>query len=580
MQSSPAAALKILTGLINERGTIAEALHLRALCYRTLGDLGSARADLELAIATEPTAERLNTLGNMTRSAGNTEHAIVCFKRALETDPDYAAAHINLGKLLSEKQDPNGIKHLEKAVVLDPSPLALTSLSDALRKAGRFDEAVLIGERAVATAPMRGSSYTHFGVALISADQPAKAIDAFAQAERLGDNRPQLLDNRIAALVAMGAIDSAKSEADRLTANHPTYLQGHQSRARLMWEYALEGDPFDTLSALTNRYPRESLVWNSYISTLLEFQQHSRALPAIEAAEKSVGTNRMLTLAKAVAASELGETTLAARSFSLLAGEVDPPVFNAWARHLLKSGDAEQAEFVSARTVELDPSNQLAWAYRGTAWRLMDDLREHWLYDYDLQVAVMEAQPPAWDGSLSDFVSKASSGLRRLHTTQTHPANQSLRGGTQTPGALLDRRDPVIAAIGAAVRNAARSYTAKLPEDRGHPFYSRRSNDLKFCGSWSVRLTEQGFHVNHIHQAGWISSAFYFALPTKGEGKEEGFLQLGAPPTELGLDLPPRRTVKPIEGQLALFPSMMWHGTVPFKSRGERLTAAFDLIPV
>ena len=45
---------------------------------------------------------------------------------------------------------------------------------------------------------------------------------------------------------------------------------------------------------------------------------------------------------------------------------------------------------------------------------------------------------------------------------------------------------------------------------------------------------------------------------------------------ELGLDLPPIRLIEPKPGRLVLFPSTMWHGTVPFAA-GERLTVAFDV---
>ncbi len=37
--------------------------------------------------------------------------------------------------------------------------------------------------------------------------------------------------------------------------------------------------------------------------------------------------------------------------------------------------------------------------------------------------------------------------------------------------------------------------------------------------------------------------------------------------------------VKPPPGLLVLFPSYMWHGTVPFSGEAPRLTVAFDLIP-
>ena len=36
--------------------------------------------------------------------------------------------------------------------------------------------------------------------------------------------------------------------------------------------------------------------------------------------------------------------------------------------------------------------------------------------------------------------------------------------------------------------------------------------------------------------------------------------------------------VQPEPGLLVLFPSYMWHGTVPFSSAEQRLTCAFDIV--
>jgi hypothetical protein len=62
-------------------------------------------------------------------------------------------------------------------------------------------------------------------------------------------------------------------------------------------------------------------------------------------------------------------------------------------------------------------------------------------------------------------------------------------------------------------------------------------------------------------------------------GSDAGCLVLGVPPAELGLALPPLRVVRPREGHLVLFPSCLWHGTVPFDEDEARLTVAFDLQP-
>ena len=93
-----------------------------------------------------------------------------------------------------------------------------------------------------------------------------------------------------------------------------------------------------------------------------------------------------------------------------------------------------------------------------------------------------------------------------------------------------------------------------------------------------MKLASAGFHTNHIHSQGWISSALYVSLPDDLR-EREGSIQFGVPPVEMGLALAPRRVVAPEVGVLLLFPSYMWHGTIPFTSTQPRLTVAFDLVP-
>ena len=122
---------------------------------------------------------------------------------------------------------------------------------------------------------------------------------------------------------------------------------------------------------------------------------------------------------------------------------------------------------------------------------------------------------------------------------------------------------------------------AKLPDDPAHPFLRRKATRLDFSGSWSVRLKGGGFHVPHFHNLGWMSSAYYARLPQASAAaheRHEGWIQFGRPPEMFGLDLPPRRVAEPRPGRLVLFPSYLWHGTIPFDG-DDRLTAAFDYIP-
>jgi uncharacterized protein (TIGR02466 family) len=87
-----------------------------------------------------------------------------------------------------------------------------------------------------------------------------------------------------------------------------------------------------------------------------------------------------------------------------------------------------------------------------------------------------------------------------------------------------------------------------------------------------------GRHASHVHPQGWISSALYIALPRRNplDDPNAGWFKLGEPQEALRISLPPSREIEPKTGHLILFPSWMWHGTVPF-TEGERLTVAFDV---
>jgi hypothetical protein len=59
----------------------------------------------------------------------------------------------------------------------------------------------------------------------------------------------------------------------------------------------------------------------------------------------------------------------------------------------------------------------------------------------------------------------------------------------------------------------------------------------------------------------------------------EGILSFGAPGMITTPLLEAELSLQPEVGQLVLFPSYFWHGTLPFHSEQPRLTVAFDVVP-
>ena len=215
--------------------------------------------------------------------------------------------------------------------------------------------------------------------------------------------------------------------------------------------------------------------------------------------------------------------------------------------------------------------------------RRIEELELDWLCGYDRLIGEVLVEPPPGFEDEASFLAALEATLLPMHTATREPVNQSLRGGSQTPGVLFGRRDPMIAATRDAIARAVATHVERLPDDATHPFLRRKSPRVRFVGSWSVRLWSNGKHINHFHQEGWLSSAFYVSLPPSvlqpAGGDTAGCIQFGEPPPELGLGLTPRRVIRPRPGQLALFPSYIWHGTVPFHDDAPRLTIAFDAQP-
>ncbi len=251
---------------------------------------------------------------------------------------------------------------------------------------------------------------------------------------------------------------------------------------------------------------------------------------------------------------------------------------------LLTSGAYREAGDQLDAWERLAPDDQAMWAYRGLLWQLAGDQRAGWLNDYARFVRPIRLAPPASHGSLAAFLSELRETLAALHPAAAHPLEQTLRGGTQTPGELFNKPVPIIQALKAQIEKAVAGYIAELPDDPGHPLLRRKTGRFAIARSWSVRLKTDGFHVNHVHPKGWISSACYIELPdgvkAAAGNDRSGWIRFGQSPHLLGERDVVARWVRPEEGNLVLFPSYTWHGTEAFASDAVRMTVAFDAVPI
>ncbi|HVY85544.1 MAG TPA: putative 2OG-Fe(II) oxygenase [Caulobacterales bacterium] len=383
------------------------------------------------------------------------------------------------------------------------------------------------------------------------------------------------------ALYAHARKHDAKNMLDLAVRTWPDNVDLYVERARLQhWD----GDPDEGASAIeaaVRARPYDMRLRLACADVLRRSGAAERALEVLrEGLRFSPESAELLTSVGVVLDDEdrIGEALEALRA----AAKAQPESFVArqnLASVLLRAGAPDEAHAILNALRLARPLDQSTIGYEALALRMLGDPRYGELYDYTRLVRAYDIQAPAGFASADEFNQALAERLRALHISTRHPLNQSLRGGTQTDRSL-PLSDPLIGAFFDFARQSVEAYAGNLDEASSHPVDARKAPAHRVAGSWSVRLAAGGFHINHVHPAGWLSSAYYVEVPpdVADEAAQAGWLKFGEPASATP-GCTPDFAVQPKVGRLVLFPSYMWHGTVPFAAGAERLTIAFDVVP-
>ena len=394
----------------------------------------------------------------------------------------------------------------------------------------------------------------------------------FRTALRMDPGNLEAIRSAAAALAAEGQVSAGQGLLEKTLRTYPDWLEGHRSLVSMRTVSGEGAASARSYGDAVQAQPRNIALRLAWFRQASAAQDWELARAIIRDGEAILGAQQMFAVARLLIASESGEAGQNSALFASVADLNDPEIDLYNVRHSLRCGMTDRAEEICERHVR-GPMASAFWPYLSLVWRLQGDSRAQWLDGdpsfhrvYDLDVS-------------SDVLAELAVTLRNLHIVRAPFLEQSVRHGTQTDGHLFLRHELPIQNIRARIWDAVQSYVDGLPPFvEGHPFLGVPRGTIKCEGSWSVRLASSGFHVCHTHTKGWISSAFYVSLPELSSmGKPPaGWLALGLAPPELQLDLPASGFVEPKPGRLVLFPSTMWHSTVPF-DQGERLTVAFDV---
>jgi tetratricopeptide (TPR) repeat protein len=586
-QGDIAASERVLRTI--EASAPANAAVFAALAHnaKARGDLNDAEKLLRNAIRLEPQEPiYLNQLASILLNLERPTEAEYVLKTALTIKPTFLDAIFNLGRVFEEL-------HLADAAVECFSRYARAAPKDAKGYArlganflhqGKFQEAMSWFNTASEHGAASYDLHYFRACTLAELGQFEEALNAHRFASAIAPNRFEARKGIANCLRSLGDHDGSLQELLSISQQWPEKLDIHLELNRSAWAQGRQDLFLKSYSNLRHRNALSVEHMMQEASMLMRAERRLDAIDVMSGALKSAPNRSDVHGMLATCLSDTSTMDHAVKHFDI-ALDINPQNVSALQNYsfaLLSNGRQGESIPLLKRALVIDPQDQLALAGLSIAFRAIGDPAYERLVNFRDFVRHSEIKLPAGYSSSEEFNHALVAQLNSLHTEKVNPIDQTLRNGTQTPGSLFAKATGSLSELQEALRDTIQQYVSDLPFDPEHAFLRRKLSSFAFSGSWSCRLQDGGFHTNHVHNHGWISSAYYAALPLEVSGTnsaKSGWLSFGQSNLSAGKTDIPENFVRPAVGTLVLFPSYFWHGTLPFSSDDHRITVAFDVIP-
>ncbi len=518
----------------------AEAHTNLGITLQELGRLQVAVASYERAIELKSkSAKTHNNLGVIKKQLGETEVAEANYRRAIELQPTYAEAHNNLGVIYREQ--------------------------------GQVEAAETSYRRAVELQPNYAEAHNNLGITLHEMGRLHDAETSLKQAVSLKSKYANAHLNLSRVLRELGDVDAAFVSCKNAISSRESLPEAHQCLGNLFRQI---GNLADAKSC----FEKAILLQPDYAGA---YDDLGVALQEMSLTEEAEECYRQYALLEPVHAPKM--ISKAGIFYEQGKYEKALELFDSYNTHysrlhslecLFSLGKTDDIYQRLEETADLDAHNLGVAAFvsfmQGTQKKAFqnkfcsDSL--NYLYFSNISKHVRNAK---------SFVTKVIEDLDAVPKVW-QPKAQSVRGGFQTSSNLFNFPKENVIALKTIIYDEIDMYRKKF---RGHDCtFINDWPDQKKIRGWHVVLREQGYNTMHIHQDGWLSGVIYLKVVPSLD-KDEGAIKFSLGNPKFPDIVAPAVIHNPSMGDIVLFPSSLYHETIPFSTNDERIIVSFDLIP-
>lgn len=496
---------------------------------------------LALSARYPKSAAVLNLLGMCQQGQGKLREAAASFRKILSLDPSIAELHFNLGAIHTQLNDVKAaMASYRKALQLKPGlSVAHFNLGTLLQQQNQLADAAKHYQQTVQQQPNFFEAWANWGTVLQLRGDLQAAEQCYRKALTLNND-------------ARGHFNLGTT----------LYGQGEHEAAILAFREALHLDPqfadaWNDIGEIYRDQGNMDEAVRSYRQALQAQPQHARA---------NYNLGECYCLGGQL---ELAVPYFAASDFA----DAQERVLQC----LYKTGQFDAFKQHLDTLAETTPHHSI----------LLGTLSTHYAINFRQENNYRFCQSPmdfVQHTRIEELAAADSPLLQQLLHDITHLAiaerkQGRLYYGKQSAGNLLQRAEPSFQKLAALIRAKVKAYQKHFAGSQDG-LIRLFPKQLEFASSWYLRMQQGGYLTSHIHEEGWISGCVYLQLPDKCGG-HEGSFEYGTD----GDDYPrlhddfPCRIVDQAVGDLVLFPSSLFHRTIPFQSDQERVCVAFDIKP-
>jgi tetratricopeptide (TPR) repeat protein len=557
-------------------------MHACAETYFKVGRYSDAQVILKkLLKQVNITPQIMSLSGDINKATGKLDAAVKDYRQAVTMAPKTPELHYNLALALFANSNIVEAKvALGRALKIRPDYVkALVLLGRCLAATEQFDDAQQAFTKAITIEPNNYLPHYRLGRLHVYKGNSAKATESLGASL---DINQQLMPAQEALVLNSIYSGEHQTTADLIEASL-RIAPNNESILAIATDWAIENkqdNPYHYYDKGWQNRPTANL-FKDFINSLILSSDSSRAEILMADYEASIGKDLAWESAKLKILETQGHYEEMISLIKSSPRRSKHQMYNCLAHFAL--GHYGTSYDCAQKLHHSQPSNQYYLALLTTALRCLGDKRYDQLADYNKLIlqANLDTQ---FENSprFRDFKTDLIAHLNQLHVTRRAPLQQSVRGGTQTPGNLFAQsKSPLIHSLKHSIADVSQPFFSRLKSaglNESHPIITAFPDTPYFHASWSIRTAEGGFHKSHIHSKGWYSSACYIDVPEViNDESDAGYLVLGKPPFKTKDELEPDYSIKPKAGSLILFPSYVWHATQSYQGKGNRLVVAFDV---